>query len=89
MENRGRGRLRGVAVLAAFAAVAVTAAVWTGSAAAKSKADANPFAHFQVRPRLTRQPRSLGQLDGFNLSIGNRHRRLSDTYNLHNPWSHN
>jgi len=46
MENRGRGRLRGVAVLAAFAAVAVTAAVWTGSSAASSKADANPFAHY-------------------------------------------
>jgi raffinose/stachyose/melibiose transport system substrate-binding protein len=46
MENRGRGRLRGVAVLAAFAAVAVTAAVWTGSSAASSKADGNPFAHY-------------------------------------------
>ena len=46
MENRGRGRLRGVAVLAALAAVAVTAAVWTGSSAASSKADANPFAHY-------------------------------------------
>ena len=46
MENRGRRRLRGVAVLAAFAAVAVTAAVWTGSSAASSKADANPFAHY-------------------------------------------
>ena len=42
MENRGRGRLRGVAVLAALAAVAVTAAVWTGSSAASSKADAQP-----------------------------------------------
>ena len=38
MENRGRGRLRGVAVLAALAAVAVTAAVWTGSSAASSEA---------------------------------------------------
>ena len=48
MENRGRGRLRGVAVLAALAAVAVTAAVGTGSAAAgqtKAAAD-NPFAHY-------------------------------------------
>ena len=46
MENRGRGRLRGVAVLAALAAVAVTAAVWTGSSAASSKKAANPFAHY-------------------------------------------
>jgi raffinose/stachyose/melibiose transport system substrate-binding protein len=48
MENRGRGRLRGVAVLAALAAVAVTAAVWTGSSAASSKkaVDTNPFAHY-------------------------------------------
>ena len=48
MENRGRGRLRGVAVLAALAAVAVTAAVWTGSSAASSKkaGDTNPFAHY-------------------------------------------
>src|SRR4051794_31289712 len=46
MEIRGRGRLRGVAVLSALAAVAVTAAVWTGSSAASSKADANPFAHY-------------------------------------------
>ena len=48
MENRGRGRLRGVAVLAALAAIAVTAAVWTGSAAAGQKGAAadNPFAHY-------------------------------------------
>ena len=46
MRNRGKGRLRGVAVLAALAAVAVTAAVWTGSSAANTKADANPFAHY-------------------------------------------
>jgi raffinose/stachyose/melibiose transport system substrate-binding protein len=50
MENRGRGRLRGVAVLAALAALAVTAAAWTGSAAAgqnsHAKASANPFAHY-------------------------------------------
>ena len=48
MENRGRGRLRGVAVLATLAAVAVTAAVWTGSSAASQKkaADTNPFAHY-------------------------------------------
>jgi len=46
MENRGRGRLRGVAVLASLAAVAVTAAVWTGSSAASPKAGSNPFAHY-------------------------------------------
>jgi raffinose/stachyose/melibiose transport system substrate-binding protein len=48
MENRGRGRLRGAAVLAALAAIAVSAAVWTGSSAASSRksADANPFAHY-------------------------------------------
>ena len=46
MENRGRGRLRGVAVLAALAAVAATAAVcMTGSSAASSK-----------RPRPIRSP---------------------------------
>ena len=49
MENRGRGRLRGVAVLAALAAIAVVAATWTGSATAggsKATADGNPFAHY-------------------------------------------
>jgi raffinose/stachyose/melibiose transport system substrate-binding protein len=50
MENRGRGRLRGVAVLAALAAIAVTAAIWTGSSAASQKAPtkaaANPFEHY-------------------------------------------
>jgi raffinose/stachyose/melibiose transport system substrate-binding protein len=50
MENRGRGRLSGVAVLAALAAIAVTAAAWTGSSAASQKAPAkaaaNPFAHY-------------------------------------------
>ena len=46
MENRGRGRLRGVAVLAALAAVAVTAAASTGSSAASTKAGSNPFAHY-------------------------------------------
>jgi raffinose/stachyose/melibiose transport system substrate-binding protein len=47
MENRGRGRLRGVTVLAALAALAVSAAVMTGSSAASpKKAAANPFAHY-------------------------------------------
>ena len=46
MENRGRGRLHGVAVLAALAAVAAIAAVWTGTSAASSKAATNPFAHY-------------------------------------------
>ena len=51
MEKRGRGRLSGVAVLAALAAIAATAAVWTGSSAANTKAPAkaaatNPFAHY-------------------------------------------
>jgi raffinose/stachyose/melibiose transport system substrate-binding protein len=46
MQNRGTGRLRGAAVLAALAAVAVTAAVWTGSSAASTKAGSNPFAHY-------------------------------------------
>jgi raffinose/stachyose/melibiose transport system substrate-binding protein len=51
MEKRKRGRLSGVAILAALAATAVTAAVWTGSSAANTKAPAkaaatNPFAHY-------------------------------------------
>jgi raffinose/stachyose/melibiose transport system substrate-binding protein len=48
MENRARGRLRGVAVLAALAALAVSAAVMTGSSAASEKKAAanNPFAHY-------------------------------------------
>jgi raffinose/stachyose/melibiose transport system substrate-binding protein len=46
MENRGRWRLKGAATLAALAAVAVTAAFWTGTSAAGQKAGTNPFAHY-------------------------------------------
>ena len=48
MQNRGTRRRSGVAVLAALAAIAVTAAVGTGTSAAgqKKAADTNPFAHY-------------------------------------------
>ena len=48
MEIRGVGRRRGVAVLVGLAALAVSAALMTGSSAASQKKAAanNPFAHY-------------------------------------------
>jgi raffinose/stachyose/melibiose transport system substrate-binding protein len=48
MEIRGMGRRRGVTVLAVLAALAVSAALMTGSSAASQKKAAanNPFAHY-------------------------------------------